>query len=133
MATEAASGSLVKIGSDTMGEVRSYSLEQQIETIEDTAMGDTARTYKVGLKSFTGSLDVNFDESDTAQAAVQTAIEDGTTVTFEIYPEGETTGDQYFTGTAIITGSTVTASFDGLVEGTISVQGTGALTQSTKA
>jgi predicted secreted protein len=35
------------------------------------------------------------------------------------------------TGTAIVTGKSVTSSFDGLVESTISIQGTGGLTTTT--
>jgi len=48
-----------------------------------------------------------------------------------LYPEGDTTGDTYYTGTALVTGVSRSASFDGMVEATISVQGTGALTSAT--
>ena len=127
MATHTGSEGTIKVGSDTVGELRSFSLESTAETIEDTSMGDTSRTYKVGLKSFTGTASVFFDETDTAQ----TALVAGAEITLNVYPEGATTGDKYYSGSAIVTGSTINSSFDGMVEGEISFQGTGALTLST--
>ena len=127
MATHTGSEGTIKIGSDTLGEIRSYTLESTGEVIEDTSMGDSARTYKAGLTTFTGSLEVFFDEADTAQGN----LDSGSEFTLAIYPEGADAGDTYYTGTAIVTGRTVTASFDGMVEMSISVQGSGALTETT--
>ena len=127
MATHTGSEGTILIGSDTLAEIRSYTLESTGEVIEDTSMGDSARTYKAGLTTFTGSLEVFFDEGDTAQGN----LDAGSSVTLEIYPEGSDAGDTYYTGTALVTGRTVTASFDGMVEMSISVQGSGALTETT--
>jgi hypothetical protein len=91
-------------------------------------MGDTARTYLPSLTTFTGSIDVLWDETNSTG---QGALTIGASVTLNLYPEGASTGDTYYTGTAIVTGRNITASYDGLVEMSISVQGTGALTQST--
>jgi predicted secreted protein len=91
-------------------------------------MGDTARTYKSSLTSFSGSLDVFWDETDTNG---QGALTIGSEVTLNVYPEGDTAGDTYYTGAAIVTGVSRSASFDGLVEASVSVQGTGALTSTT--
>lgn len=127
MATHTGSEGTIKIGSDTLGEIRSYTLESTGEVIEDTSMGDSARSYKAGLTTFTGSLEVFFDETDTAQGN----LDAGSSVTLEVYPEGATAGDTYYTGTAIVTGRTVTASFDGMVEMSVTVQGSGGLTETT--
>lgn len=127
MATHTGSEGTIKVGNDTVGELRSFSLESTAETIEDTSMGDTNRTYKIGLKTFTGTASVFWDEAD----AGQTALAVGTEITINVYPEGATTGDKYYSGSAIVTGSTINSSFDGMVEGEISFQGTGALTLST--
>lgn len=127
MATHTGSEGTVKIGSDTLGEIRSYTIESSGETIEDTTMGDSARTYKAGLTTFTASFEVYFDETDTAQGAVDA----GASITFSVYPEGDTAGDTYYTGSGIVTGRSITASFDGMVEMSLSVQGTGALTETT--
>lgn len=128
MATHAGSEGTVKVGANAIAEIRSYSLEQTADVLEDTSMGDTARTYLPSLTTFTGSIDVLWDETDTTG---QGALTIGASVTLNLYPEGSTTGDTYYTGTAIVTGRNITASYDGLVEMSISVQGTGALTQST--
>ena len=127
MATHTGSEGTIKIGSDTLGELRSFSLESTAETIEDTSMGDTSRTYKVGLKTFTGTASVFFDETDTAQNALVAGAE----ITLNVYPEGASSGDTYYSGSAIVTGRTINSSFDGMVEAEISFQGTGALTTST--
>jgi len=117
----------IKIGSDTVGELRSYSLETTADTIESTNMGTTARTYKAGLTAWSGTASLFWDELD----AGQTALVIGTQITINVYPEGASTGDKYFSGAAIVTAKSVSASFDGLVESSISFQGTGALTLST--
>ena len=51
-------------GTNVVGEVKSYSLEHTSDTVEDTAMGDASRTHIATLKSFSGSLDVFWDDSD---------------------------------------------------------------------
>ena len=128
MATHAGSEGTVKVGSNAIAEIRSFSLEETADTLEDTTMGDTARTYKSSLTTFTGSVDVFWDETDTSG---QGALTIGASVTLNVYPEGDASGDTYYTGSAIVTGVTRSSSFDGLVEASITVQGSGALTAST--
>ena len=128
MATHKGSEGIVKVGSNSVAEIRSYSIEESADTLEDTSMGDSARSYKPSLTSFSGSLDVFWDETDTDG---QGALSIGSEVTLNVYPEGDTAGDTYYTGSAIVTGVSRSASFDGLVEASVSVQGTGALTSTT--
>ena len=128
MATHTGSEGTVKVGSNAIAEIRSFSIEESADTLEDTTMGDTARTYKPSLTTFTGSVDVLWDETDTAG---QGALTIGASVTLNVYPEGDASGDTYYSGSAIVTGVTRSSSFDGLVEASITVQGNGALTQTT--
>ena len=128
MATHKGSEGTVKIGSNAIAEVRTWSINQTADTIEDTTMGDSARTYQSSLNTWDGSVDVFWDETDTNG---QVACTIGSTVTLNVYPEGATTGDTYFSGSAIVTGVTRTASFDGMVESSITFKGTGALSIST--
>lgn len=129
MATHKGSEGIIKVGgTNTVAEVRSYSIEESAETLEDTSMGDSARTYKPSLTNFSGSLDVFWDETDSSG---QGALSIGSEVTLAVYPEGDASGDTYYSGSAIVTGVSRTGSFDGLVEASISVQGNGALTEST--
>lgn len=127
MATFAGKDGIVKIGSNAIGEIRSYSIEQTMDTIEDSTMGDADRTYVASLKSFSGSMDVYFDDTDTGQLDVQV----GDTGTISVLMEGDTTGDHSLSGSILVTGRTVTASFDGMTEASITFQGTGALTEGT--
>ena len=128
MATHKGSEGTVKVGSNAVAEIKSYSIEESADTLEDTSMGDSARTYKPSLSNFSGSLDVFWDETDTNG---QGALSIGSEVTLNFYPEGDTTGDTYYSGSAIVTGVSRSASFDGLIEASISVQGNGALTSTT--
>lgn len=129
MATHTGSEGTVRVGaSNNILEIRSYSVEETSDTAEDTSMGDSYRTFKTTLKAWTGSVDVFWDETDTTG---QGALTVGSEVAVRFMPEGATIGDIYLTGSAIVTGKTITASFDGMVESTITLQGTGSLTSAT--
>ena len=128
MAVHKGSEGTVKVGVNGILEIRSYSIEESADTLETSTMGDTARSYVPSLTTFTGSVDVYWDETDSTG---QGALTIGAEVTLNVYPEGDTAGDIYYAGSAIVTGVTRTASFDGLVEASITLQGTGALTEST--
>ena len=128
MATFSGSDGVVLVGTDQVAEIRSYSIDETMDTLEDTAMGDSSRTYKTSLKQFSGSADVLFDDTDSSG---QGALTVGSSVTLNIQMEGNSSGDHKFSGTVLVTGRTISASYDGLVEASISFQGTGALTEST--
>lgn len=132
MATHTGSEGTVRVGVNAIAEIRSYSVEETADTVEDTSMGDAYRTFKTTLKGWSGSVDVFWDETDTNG---QVALVVGTEVTANFFPEGASAGvsEKYYSGTAIVTGRTVTGSFDGMVESTITLQGTGALTLSNLA
>ncbi len=128
MATHIGRDGVVKVGSNAVAEVRSFSINQTADTVEDTTMGDTARTRLVTLTSFDGSLDVFWDETDTNG---QVALAPGSNVTLELYPEGDSTGDTYYSGSVNVTGLSISTSVDGMIEASITVEGTGALTTAT--
>tara|TARA_B100001059_G_C17834531_1_gene587009 strand:+ start:3016 stop:3405 length:390 start_codon:yes stop_codon:yes gene_type:complete len=128
MATHAGKEGLVKVGSNTVAEVRTWTINTNADVIEDTAMGDTARTYLSGLTSADASVDLFWDETDTNG---QVALAPGSSVTLVLYPEGSTSGDTYYTGTAIVTSKSITGSFDGMVEASISATYTGAVATAT--
>lgn len=128
MATHIGRDGVVKVGANSIAELRSFSIDETGDTVEDTVMTDTARSYISTLTSFTGSADVYWDETDTS---AQGALTVGASVTIGFYPEGDTAGDTYYSGTCIVTGVSRSASFDGMVEASITFQGSGALTAST--
>jgi hypothetical protein len=128
MAVHKGSEGLIKVGSNTVAEVKSFSLEESSDTVESTSMGDSYRSFEASLLSYSGSVDCFWDETDTSG---QVALSPGSSVTLVWYPEGAGSGDTYYTGTVIVTGKTITGSFDGMVEASISVQGTGGITTAT--
>ena len=127
MATHTGSEGTIKISTTTLGELRSYTLEQTSDTIEDTSMGDSTRSYKVGLKGFSGSASLFFDEADAGQILIVV----GSEIAIKVYPEGATAGDKFYEGNAIVTAYNISASFDGMVEAELTFTGTGALSLST--
>jgi len=129
MANHSGSEGVVKIGTYTMAETRSYTLTETGDTIENSVMGDSYRTYAAGMKTFTGSIVCYWDETESAQGALTV----GASVTLNLYPEGNASTDKYYTGTVLVTSIERSAAFDGMVEATFSFQGTGTLTESTLA
>ena len=128
MATHLGKEGTVQVGSNSIAEIRSFSIDETIDTVEDTSMGDASKSYLASIKDFSGSIDVLYDETDING---QTALAVGATVTLNFAPEGTASGDVKLTGSAIVTGKSINSSFDGLVEASISIQGTGGLTTTT--
>lgn len=128
MANHKGSEGTVAIGANTVAEIRNWSLNESGDTIEDTELGDSAKTFQAGSTEWEGSIDCFWDETDTTGQGAMTI---GSTVTLNLYPEGETSGDTYYTGSAIVTGVSRQAANDGMVEASYSVKGAGALTEDT--
>ena len=124
MATHHGKEGVIKAGSDVIGEVTGFSLDTTADVVEDTSLSDTAKTYIAGRTGFSGSVDMHYDEADTAQAALLA----GTEISFTLLPEGNTTGDESFVGSGIVTSMAVATALDGVVTRTVAFQGTGALT-----
>jgi len=125
MATHTGSAGTVKVGSNAVAELKSWSLDQTQDTVETTKLGDTVKTYSVTQSSSNGTMSCHWDETDTNG---QVACSIGATVTLNLYPEGATSGDTYYTGSAIITSVGVSQTHDGIVEREIGFQVSGAVT-----
>jgi len=110
-----------------VAEIRSWTIDQEQATVEKTKMGDTTRSYLPSLAQFSGTMDVFFRDNDAAANALFSGIGSGE-ATIEIYPSGETTGVK-LSGEIIVTGQSISSNFDGMVESSISFQGSGALTK----
>jgi predicted secreted protein len=115
----------------TVAEVRSYTIETTADTIETSKMGTGQRTYVKGLSTFSVSADVYFDPTHLTTIDINPTVGSvGATnkiVGLKVFPTGSGTA---WNGDIVITGYSVTASFDGLIEATISFQGTGAVAYS---
>ena len=128
MATHTGSSGLVKVGTNTIAEVRSFTLDTTAELLEDTTLTDTSKTFQVGKKGATASVECFWDETDTNG---QIAIAEGSQVALNLYPEGADSGDYYYSGTYLITANSVSTPTDGMIEATFSATLTGALTRGT--
>ena len=128
MACYAGKDGVVKVDGQTIGGLVDWTVDYTVDTIECSQMGTTHRTYVPSLESWSGSLSLRWspDAGDN-----QDAIATGAILTVVLFPEGETAGDVTYTGDMIVTGLSRTASFDGLIEMTVSFDGTGPLTTGT--
>jgi len=119
----------VKIGTDAVANIKSWTLETTAETQDASKMGTAGnwRDHLATLKSWAGSVDAWWDAADMGQAALSL----GDTVTLDLFPTGDASAQIKFSGSAIITGTPKTAAVDGLIEVSFSFQGTGALAEST--
>ena len=65
MSNHTGSEGFLKIGTDIIGELKSWSLSESANTIDDTNLDDAYMTKKAGLKSWSGSAEAFWDETDT--------------------------------------------------------------------
>ena len=127
MATHHGKEGVVKAGSNVVGEVGSFTLETSADVVEDTMLTDATKSFLAGRTSFSGTLEMHYDETDTAQETLTV----GSSISFTLLPEGNTSGDQSFAGSGIITGMSINNAMDAVVSRSVKFQGTGALTKST--
>ena len=129
MAAVAGKGGEIKIGANTVAEVQEWSLDIESEMLDTTAMlagGTTWKTFIAGLNGWTVSVEFKWDMSDTnGQKAFQDAILAGSSVaSVELY----TNASNYYTGTVLLSAQNVATSVSDTVNGSQTLQGTGALT-----
>jgi hypothetical protein len=130
MATKTGASGVVKVQVSgttvaVVGEVRSFTFDGSADTIEDSVMGDSSRTYKQGLKTNTVSIECYWDEAD----AQQLILDERADVDFEIYPTGTGSGETFFSGGGIVTSRSISGAFDGMVEASFTIQCSGDVTE----
>ena len=128
MATHVGTAGVVKVGANTVAEVVGFNVDETNDTVEDTSLTDTAKTYLALRKDATGTIECHWDETDTTG---QEALDVGSSVTLNLYPEGADSGDAYYTGTALVTGASVAVTMEGTISRTFNVQFSGGVTHTT--
>ena len=128
MATHVGTSGVVKVGSNSVAEITGFTIDETNDTVEDTSLTDTAKSYKALRKDATGTVECHWDETD---ATGQGALTVGAEVTLNLYPEGADAADTYYTGTAIVTGVSQNVSLDGVIARTINVQFSGGVSTTT--
>lgn len=127
MATHHGKEGVVTAGGTAIGELTGFTIETTGDVVEDTQLSDSEKSFLAGRTSFSGTLEMHYDETD----AQQETLTAGSSISFVLLPEGNTTGDQSFSGSGIITGMSINNAMDGIVSRSVTFQGTGALTKST--
>ena len=127
MATHNSLQGIIKVGTDTLGELKSFSFSETAGTIETSNLSSTAATFAAGRTSFAGSAEAFWDNDD----AAQNALSIGSVVTMHFYPEGFATGDKFRSGSCVISEISTSISMDGMVEASFSFTGSGVLAEAT--
>ena len=127
MATHHGKEGVVTAGGTAIGELTGFTIETTGDVVEDTQLSDATKSFVAGRTSFSGTLEMHYDETD----AQQETLTAGSSISFVLLPEGNTSGDQSFTGTGLVTGMSINNTMDGIVSRSVTFQGTGALTKST--
>ena len=105
--------------------------------METTTMGNDSRTYVKGLSSFSGTAEIYYDgdefpiaDSGTDMSPFNPTLQPvgHTPYTIELFPDETNHAATKFSGEIIVTGFTLNASMDGMVEASISFQGSGGVT-----
>ena len=128
MSTHHGKEGVVKAGGTGIGEITGFTLETTADVVEDTALTDATKNFLAGRTSFSGTLEMSYDETDSPQQTLTA----GTTIAFILAPEGNSSGDETFTGSGIVTGMSVNVTLDGITTRSVTFQGTGALTIGTE-
>lgn len=132
MATHHGLDGSVKVGANTVAEVRSFEIEIEVDLVSDNVMTDSWATDLPGLARWTATAELLWDETDTnGQVALQTAMLAKTTVSLSLGPEGHTTGDTIYTGTAYVQSMGIATPHDGVVTRRCTFKGQGAPTTTT--
>ena len=127
MATHHGKEGVVTAGGTGVGELTGFTLETTADVVEDTALTDATKSFVAGRTSFSGTLEMSYDETDSPQQTLTA----GSSISFVLLPEGNASGDESFTGTGIVTGMSVSIPLDGITTRSVTFQGTGALTRAT--
>jgi predicted secreted protein len=126
----------VRVGSTDLAAVRTFSIEATADTIETSTMGTDIRTFVKGMGSWSGSADIFFDETEanslasTLNVAGSSHAVGGASSAIKLVLQDGGGDDKWYYGNVIVTGFSINSSMDGMVEASISFQGTGALSYS---
>ena len=121
----------VDVDGNFVAEFRKFSIDVERDTAEDTASGDSWKSFLAGMRGWSGSIECMWDVTDADGQELLAG--DTESITAKFYPEGNASAKKYLTGSIIITkvgsaqdmGDVNTRSYD--------FQGTGALTTGTEA
>ena len=125
----------LKVGeSDTpIGEVRSFNIETALGTIDVSTLATDWKKFLVGQAGWSGTLELFYDPTDTAQADLVAKATAGTLCNITVQPLGAGSGKTQLSGDCYVTGMTISGATEDAVGMSVSFQGTDELTLSSDA
>lgn len=114
---------------DISDSLNSISFPREAEVLETTSFGSSDRTYIVGFKNATISIEGSFDA--TYDGYIAGVLGQDATISFEYGPEGSTSTRVKYTGECILTSYESSAGVGDVVNVSASYQITGAVTRGT--
>jgi len=122
----------IDIATVSVGEITAWTIDETVDAVETTAMGQSSKTYAGGLKDASGSISCWWDPDDAGQEDILDGLAAGTGITVNLYPSGvETQGAYYYTGSVIVNGNSVASGVDSVITASFTFRG--ALTLGTVA
>ena len=121
------SGALA-VGTENIAQLTSWTITENVDTVECTYMGANWKTYMAGIREWEGSFEAIYDGAD---QGLTTALATGQEVTINAYFESADT-DHKLSGTVIITSIEHTAELEDVIRVSGSFTGTGAMTSDTE-
>ena len=116
---------VVKVASNTVASVMRFTLDETMEPIDNTDLGTYAKEFAVGDTSWAASIECFWDKADSTGQGAMTV---GASVVVTLQPEGDATGDETRSCTALIIARGAVNEKGTMVTQTFGLQGTGALT-----
>jgi len=116
---------VVKVGANTVASVARFTLDETMDPIEDTDLGETAKGFAAGDTSWAATVECKWDKADTTG---QGALTIGAEVTISLQPEGDTSGDETRSGSALVVSRGAINEKGSMVMQTFGLQGNGVLT-----
>ena len=106
------------------GDYRRCDVSETTDLIDASAGADAAKTYVAGLKDSQVQVTTVYQSAGTV---LLDAVDDGTSGTLVISPEGTSTGARKITIPALVQSRAIPFAYDGLVEISVTFQGNGAI------
>jgi len=116
---------LVKVATNTVAQITSFSIDESANMISDSELTDAAETSIAGRTSWSGTIECMWDDADTTGQGAMTI---GSSLAFEFQPEGATAGSAEYSGTGLIESRGLAVADESMITQSFSVKGTGALT-----
>ena len=117
---------------DVLAQCTSYSLDKQLESVDVSHIGSASKTFTSAQESWSSTMEVSYDQDDTAQAKLlERSVGASTPIYVSYLYEGATAGDKYLTGQAFLTGISWSQEPNGVITASVSLQGTGSLAEDT--